>query len=268
MKIFVIKDEENKSIAYLFYYEKSKKFYIELSNDSDEWNTPLLLSSFLKKGEKSINSYWSEQWVKQRIIPTDRQNLGSILKDNNLEEYDEYKLLVMNHGRCSQDDYYIVEIKKTDLPKEYVDRNKKRIENVIALNNYELLVTFRSSEIKKYNVLKYQDLNKKMLRILNSKELFELVKVDIDGHGICWGENINISCEEIYEHSVKIPLTRDDLKLIIKNSCMDTSGVTQELNCSKQNVDDLVKRNKLHPFKEGNKYKLFYKWEIEKRNWK
>ena len=74
--------------------------------------------------------------------------MGSILKDNNLEEYDDYKLLVMNHGRCC-------------------------------------------------------------------------------------GENINISCEEIYEHSVKISLASDDLKLIIKNSCMDTSEVKQELNCLK-----------------------------------
>ena len=85
MKIFAIRDEsmpEQFDLAYLFYYETEKRFYIELPDDADPWETPLLLSSFVKKGEKTVNSYWSKIWVQQRIVPTDRQNLGQILKDN------------------------------------------------------------------------------------------------------------------------------------------------------------------------------------------
>ena len=74
-----------KNLAYLIYYEKEKTFYIEIPDDADEWETPLILSSYLKKGEKTINSYHSRMWVQQRIVPTDRQNLGQILKENNLE---------------------------------------------------------------------------------------------------------------------------------------------------------------------------------------
>ena len=59
------------------------------------WETPLILSSFLKKGQKTINAYWSRIWVQQRIVPSDRQNLGMILRDNGLDFYDEYKLLTM-----------------------------------------------------------------------------------------------------------------------------------------------------------------------------
>ena len=87
MKIFAIKDETDvskKTLAWLIYYENSKRFYIELPEDGDIWHTPLLLSSFLKKGERTINAYWSEVWVNQRIIPTDRQNLGQILKEMDL----------------------------------------------------------------------------------------------------------------------------------------------------------------------------------------
>ena len=57
MKVFAIRDEfdtSNKNLAYLFYYENEKKFYIELPDDADPWETPLLLSSFLKRGEKTV----------------------------------------------------------------------------------------------------------------------------------------------------------------------------------------------------------------------
>ena len=89
MKIFAIRDEScdvKKDLAYLLYYEREKQFYIELPEDADPWETPLLLDNFVKRGETSVNSYWSRIWVEQRIVPTDRQNLGEILHDNGLTE--------------------------------------------------------------------------------------------------------------------------------------------------------------------------------------
>jgi len=79
MKIFAIRDEsaaDQIDLAYLLYYEMEKRFYIELPENADPWETPLLLSSFVKNGETSINSYWSNMWLQQRIVPTDRQNHG------------------------------------------------------------------------------------------------------------------------------------------------------------------------------------------------
>ena len=43
MRVFAIKDEELTGIlAYLLYYEQAKSFYIELPDDADPWETPLL----------------------------------------------------------------------------------------------------------------------------------------------------------------------------------------------------------------------------------
>lgn len=50
------------------------------------------------------------RWVRQRVTPPERQNLGQILKANNMAEYDEFKLLVKNEGRSCQDECYIVEM--------------------------------------------------------------------------------------------------------------------------------------------------------------
>ena len=52
MKIYAIKDETDSSqqtLAWLIYYENAKRFYIELPDDADPWETPLLLSSFLER---------------------------------------------------------------------------------------------------------------------------------------------------------------------------------------------------------------------------
>ena len=152
MKIFAIRDEstqEQKNLAYLLYYKQEKQFYIELPENADAWETPLLLDSFVKRGETTVNSYWSKIWVQQRIVPIDRQNIGEILRDNHLKEYDEYELLMLAMGRCAQDDYYLVPINEKELPEEITRRFSKRIEDVLPLENHCLLVFFRDGAVKK-----------------------------------------------------------------------------------------------------------------------
>lgn len=151
MKIFAIRDESAVNpidLAYLLYYESEKRFYIELPENADPWETPLLLSSFIKKGETSVNSYWSNLWVQQRIVPPDRQNLGQVLKDNHLNEYDEFDLLMLSMGKCAQDDYYLVPIEEKQISSQIQKRFARRIENVVPLENYELLVFFRDGTVK------------------------------------------------------------------------------------------------------------------------
>ena len=66
-----------------------------------------MLSLFLKKGIRSVDSKWSMRWVQSRIIPSSRQNIGEILRANGMRSYDEHKLLLKNEGRSCQDDFYI-----------------------------------------------------------------------------------------------------------------------------------------------------------------
>lgn len=137
MKIYVIRNSEDnslKDLGYLFYFTENM-FYIELPKDINEWETPLILSSFVKKKKYTVGAYFTELWVQQRIIPIDRQNLGQILKDNNLKEYDEFQLLVLANGRCAQDEYYITEISEDELPLEIKERLKNGKRFIPVLNN-------------------------------------------------------------------------------------------------------------------------------------
>lgn len=267
MRIFAIKnDGVKKTLAYLLYYEKEKLFYIELPDDANPWETPLILSSFAKRNIKTVNSYWSKMWVEQRIVPSDRQNLGQVLKENNLSEYDEFSLLMLAEGRCAQDDFYLEEI--SDIPADIAKRYEKKIEDVVPLRNYWLLVFFRDGAVKKCDIRNFFKNNKAMETYLTLKKgAFDYVSVQPGGYGICWEENMTVTDTELYDSGLSVPLSMSDFKDFAEHRVVNSSEAAELLGCSRQNINDLVKRGKLHPLKSNPKSTLFLKSEIMKRNW-
>lgn len=270
MKIFAIKDESDDSgnaLAWLIYYEKEKRFYIELPDDADPWETPLILSSVLKRGERTANAYWSELWVRQRIVPPDRQNLGCILKDNNLESYDEFDLLMLAKGRCSQDNYYLESVSESNLPGSIIQRFQKKVEDVVPLSIGKLLVFFRNGTVKKCNILEELENNVSFSPLLNNADLFRTVSVQPGGYGVCWGENLVISDQILYKSGLLVPLSLEDFRSFVENRVINTAEAAEILDCSRQNIEDLVRRDKLHPLKSSPKNKLFLKSELLQRKW-
>lgn len=270
MKIFAIRDEaaeKQKDLAYLLYYEHEKRFYIELPQGADPWESPLLLDSFVKRNETTVNSYWSKLWVQQRIIPTDRQNIGEILRDNQLEEYDEYELLMLAMGRCAQDDYYLVPIDEKDLPEEIRKRFATRIEDVLPLEDYCLLVFFRDGTIRKCDLKKYFEKTKNFHVLLKKPEYFEHVQMQTGGYGVAWDVNISIPDSVLYRMGKIVPLTAADFRNFVLYRVVNATEAAELLGCSRQNIIDLTKRGKLHPLKTSDKNTLYLKSEILKRNW-
>lgn len=271
MKIFAIKDEaaeDKKTLGYLLYYEYEKRFYIELPDDADPWDTPLLLSSFVKKGETSINSYWSKLWVQQRIVPTDRQNLGQILKDNKIKEYDEYQLLLLGNGRCAQDDYYLEPIEDDALPAKIKKRFATKIEDVVPLENYHLLVFFRDGIVRKCDLKSHFQKTRVFQILLQREEYFSSVKIQPGGYGVEWDHNMAISDLLLYRIGHKVPLSISDFKMFVKHNIVNVSEAAEILSCSRQNIEYLTKTDKLHPVKVSEKSTLYLMSEINKRMWK
>ena len=270
MKIFAIRDDldsTSKDIAYLIYYERDKRFYIELPENADPWETPLLLSSFLKRGETTINAYWSKAWVHQRIIPSDRQNLGQILKENGMNAYDEFRLLMLADGRCAQDDYYLAPICEEDLPESFVRRFQKKVEDVIPLAQKQLLVFFRDGVVKKCHAETILKKEITFSRILQDDAIFRSVSLQPGGYGICWGEEYNVADDVLYDCGKDVPLSLDDFRSFVENRVVNTVEAADLLGCTRQNIKDLIQRDKLHPVKVTPKNKLFLKSEILQRKW-
>ncbi|MCI8428679.1 MAG: hypothetical protein HFI16_00270 [Lachnospiraceae bacterium] len=112
MQKFAIKNAyyDGKTVGYLYYDEQSREYEIEIPETVKSYEAPLIISYFIEKNQYRIGKKWSYRWVCQRVIPPERQNIGQILKANHMTEYDEFKFLVKNEGRCCQDECYIIKV--------------------------------------------------------------------------------------------------------------------------------------------------------------
>ncbi len=268
MRIFAIRDETMTPdivLGYLIYYEQAKAFYIELPDEADPWETPLLLSSFVRRGQHSVGSYWSRLWVQQRIIPQDRQNIGQVLKENGLAEYDEFQLLMLTMGRCAQDDCYLEEVSTTALPELLVNRWKTKIEDVVPLRDFRLLIFFRNGDVRIVDITLFGQDNPEIRPYLSGEERFHAVEVQPDGYGVMWSDRAMLSDRDLYEKGLNVPLSLEDFKGFVRNRVVSTNEACQLLDCSRQNIDDLTKRGMLHPIRRDAKNKLFLRNEIMQR---
>mgnify|MGYP002508089029 CR=1 FL=1 len=267
MKIFAIRDESAArqiDLAYLLYYGRQKTFYIEVPKERTEWEVPLLVSSFVKRGEYTINAYWSKLWVQQRIVPADRQNLGQILKENGLSEYDEYRLLMLCNGRCAQDDYYLKPVtEEVGLIKE---RFRKKVEDVLVLQDMHLLIFFRNGEIRKCSMREYFEKEKRFRALLMYPASFEAVRVQPGGYGIGWNEDTVITDQELYRMGTKIPLSAGDFCRFAERNLVNSAEAAGILGCSRQNIEKMIDGGKLHPVKRFAKSTLLLRAEVER--WK
>lgn len=78
-----------------------------------------------------------------------------------------------------------------------------KVKNVYPKDNMIIEIDFNNKIKKVYDIKKI--LNKwRIFRELEDEELFRKVKVDAGGYGISWNENIDLSCEELWENGENI----------------------------------------------------------------
>lgn len=66
--------------------------------------------------------------------------------------------------------------------------------------DYKLLVGFVSGEKKIYDVKPLFNKWAAFRALASTNELFEAVRVDVGGYGIVWNDDIDLSCNELYEN--------------------------------------------------------------------
>ena len=85
-----------------------------------------------------------------------------------------------------------------------------KIKNVTPLQDFKLSIQFAEGITKIYDMKKLID-NNKMFSDLKDINLFNSVEVDIGGYGVIWNDDIDISCDELFENSKKIDTPFDGL---------------------------------------------------------
>ena len=85
-----------------------------------------------------------------------------------------------------------------------------KIKNVTALPDYKISIQFSEGITKIYNV-KELIIRNPMFKKLENEELFDNVEVDVGGYGIVWNDDIDISCDELFENGKTIKTPFDGL---------------------------------------------------------
>ena len=264
MKIYEISDfEENLSIGVLIYYEKSKDFVIELRDNLDEWTAPLICTHLVKEGIYTMPRDVSYLWVKERVIPNDRQNISDILRNYNLEAYDELKLLELSNGRCSQDSLCIRKI--NDLP-EFVLERRNNIVDCVACSNNRILLFFEDKSLKRIDLNEIANIEG-VSRIIANERLYASVKVGTGGYCITFDDAIDIPAHILYNAGESIPLAYEDFLCFARNNIVDTTECCITIDCSRQNISYMIRNEQLCPIKRDIKGNLFLKKDVNRNLW-
>ncbi len=75
-----------------------------------------------------------------------------------------------------------------------------RVKSVEPLDNFILLINFENGSKKYYDVKTLFNKFSAFKDLLNISGLFNQVKVDIGGYGILWNDNIDLSCNELWNN--------------------------------------------------------------------
>lgn len=85
-----------------------------------------------------------------------------------------------------------------------------KVKSVSAIPDSKLSVQFCEGITKIYDV---KQLFEKIpaFSVLQNEELFSTVTVDVGGYGIIWNDELDISCDELWENGIKINTPFDGL---------------------------------------------------------
>lgn len=267
MKNFAIYDEQlerNLPIGYLFYFEKAHSFIIELAPDLDEWEAPLLFQGLVKKGIYTVPRDIALLWVKERIIPSGRQNIGEILKSHKLKEYSEIAMLTLSRGRSSQDSCFIKEVNAEMIPEWVKVRGRGNVVECFPTEDGDVVCLFQDNTARQVKLAKLEKKYNGLCYVMKHRELLESVQVGVGGYSISFNDSIEIVAVDLREAGDLLPLKANDFYGFIQKNVLDTTNACFIIECTRQNLAYLVKEKKVTPIIQGAKENLYTKGEISR----
>lgn len=121
-RTFLIKDasRDDRKIGILSYNTNTKNFKLKILTGYPITEYPIILHLALERGYTELPQDWVDIWVKERLIPPNRQNICDILTAAGLKTYDEFGMLMYTNGRCAQDYCFLEEITEASEDKDII----------------------------------------------------------------------------------------------------------------------------------------------------
>lgn len=79
-----------------------------------------------------------------------------------------------------------------------------KVKNVLPLPEFRLSVQFCEGVTKIYDVKPLFEKLSVFAALKDDPALFGSVSVDVGGYGIIWGEELDLSCDELWEHGTAV----------------------------------------------------------------
>lgn len=265
MRTFALKDSsdrERETLAVLTFYERDREFYFDMPQGADPWAVPLVLSSYAARGIWEVGPEWSRRWVESRVVPSNRQNLGEVLRANGLDDYDEFALLVLTGGRNSQDDCYLEPLEAGLEPAWFADRESRRIADAVPLDGARMALAFRDGVTRVCNVGDIAGKDAALARVTRDEGLFARATVGAGGRCVRWGTTCRLADSALRAAGEELPISWGDVGRIASAALVDAAETAALLGCSRQNVNALASRRSLRPVKVGPKCTLFLRADV------
>lgn len=235
------------AIGYVLYHANEKEFSIELDEKLTLSDVPIFFDAFIKNRTFTITDHFARKWVDQRIVPKNRQNLGMILKEAGLNEYDPYALLLWGGGRSSQDDCYIIRCDERNVvfPAWFTDRQNEKIMYLCPLSGERALVSLKNG----------------MLYLIDIKDP-KNAYISAGGNAILDNGKPILKNHEIKEKGTSLPLTMQDLMDIISDEVVPPKAAESLLSCSRQNLNYLTSRGIITNILSDTSHRLYWRHEL------
>lgn len=86
-----------------------------------------------------------------------------------------------------------------------------KIKSVAALDDYQLLIQFCEGIAKRYDIKPLFDRWEPLRALETTPGLFCCVQVDAGGYGVSWNDDLDISCDELWENGEQVSTPFDGL---------------------------------------------------------
>ena len=141
-----------------------------------------------------------------------------------------------------------------------------RLVGAVPLEGNRLLTCFETGEVR---LCDFETLCGDLpgVSVLRDSELFARFEIDSNGRELVWPGCCRISQQKLAALGERLPLSRADFARFCQNQLLSTAEAARMLQCSRQNIDSLVRRNRLQPVKCYAKNKIFFKSDILRRMW-
>lgn len=120
-----------------------------------------------------------------------------------------------------------------------------KVKDISALPNLRLSVQFANGTTKVYDVAPLLE-RFAAFQPLQDENLFNSVEVDVGGYGIIWDDDIDLSCDELWENGIETKTPFDGL--------MSFADASELWNLSESTLRKAVSYGKIVPGVDARKY--------------